>query len=218
MSCSAITSVVAMTLAIGAVSRPAEAQAGAASAAGAPALPIDAPSFVARVDSVFAPWTGTDRPGCAVGVSHRGHTVLERAYGKADLASGAPMTPATVVHAASLAKQVTALAVLLLERDGKLSLDDDVRRWLPELPRYEKPITVSHLLGHTSGLRDFFELLIVARGRFEEERITDADAMGVVRRQRGLNRTRPRLNRNPARPSWRAYGAEGGSGRPQCRA
>jgi CubicO group peptidase (beta-lactamase class C family) len=169
------------------VGRPAEAQAGAALAAGAPALPLDAPGFVARIDSVFAPWTGPDRPGCAVGVSQRGRVMFERAYGMADLASGAPMTPATVVHSASLAKQVTALAVLLLERDGKLSLEDDVRRWLPELPRYETPITVRHLLGHTSGLRDFFELLIIARGRFEEERITDADAMGVVRRQRELN-------------------------------
>jgi CubicO group peptidase (beta-lactamase class C family) len=187
MSYSTITSVVVMAVAIGAASRPVEAQAGAASAAGAPTLPVDAPSFTTRVDSVFAPWTGTDRPGCAVGVSRRGRTVLERAYGMADLTSGAPMTPATVVHSASLAKQVTALAVMLLERDHKLSLDDDVRRWIPELPRYEKPITVRHLLGHTSGLRDFFELLIIARGRFEEERITDADAMDVVRRQRGLN-------------------------------
>jgi CubicO group peptidase (beta-lactamase class C family) len=175
-----------VAVAIG-VGRPAEAQAGAASAAGAPALPLDAPGFVARIDSVFAPWTGPDRPGCAVGVSQRGRVMFERAYGMADLASGAPMTPATVVHSASLAKQVTALAVLLLEREGKLSLGDDVRRWLPELPRYETPITVRHLLGHTSGLRDFFELLIIARGRFEEERITDADAMGVVRRQRELN-------------------------------
>jgi CubicO group peptidase (beta-lactamase class C family) len=180
------TAVFFLVLTFGAV-RAAEAQAGSASAVGAPAVPLEAPGFAARIDSVFAPWTGTDRPGCAVGVGQRGRAVLERAYGMADLASGAPMTPATVVHSASLAKQVTALAVLLLERDGKLSLDDDVRRWLPELPRYEKPITVRRLLNHTSGLRDFFELLIVARGRFEEERITDADAMGIVRRQRGLN-------------------------------
>jgi CubicO group peptidase (beta-lactamase class C family) len=109
----------------------------------------------------------------------------------ADLESGAPMTPSTIVHAASLAKSVTALAVMLLVRDGKLALDDDVRRHLPELPdyqpRYGGPITVRHLLTHTSGLRDFFELLIVARGRFEEERITEADALAVVMRQRALN-------------------------------
>jgi CubicO group peptidase (beta-lactamase class C family) len=154
-------------------------------------LPLDDATFAARVDSVFAPWRGSDRPGCAVGVSHRGRVVVERAYGMADLESGAPMTPAAVVHSASLAKQVTALAVLLLVRDGKLSLDDDVQRWLPELPDYRartnKPITVRHLLTHTSGLRDFFELLILARGRFEEERITDADATAVVKRQRDLN-------------------------------
>jgi CubicO group peptidase (beta-lactamase class C family) len=154
-------------------------------------LPVDASTFPARIDSVFAPWRGTDRPGCAVGVSHRGHVMLERAYGMADLESAAPMTPATVVHAASLAKQITALSVLLLAHDGRLSLDDDVRRWLPELPdfgaRAGARITLRHLLGHTSGLRDFFELLIIARGRFEEERITDADATAVVNRQRGLN-------------------------------
>jgi CubicO group peptidase (beta-lactamase class C family) len=109
----------------------------------------------------------------------------------ADLEAGVAMSPATVVHAASVAKQVTALAVMLLVRDGKLALEDDVRRYLPELPdyrlRYGTPITIRHLLGHTSGLRDFFELLTLARGRFEDDRITDADAMAVVRRQRALN-------------------------------
>jgi CubicO group peptidase (beta-lactamase class C family) len=161
------------------------------SAGNTTALPVDAPAFVTSVDSLFAPWRGSDRPGCAVGVSHDGRVVLERAYGMADIESGAPMTPATVVHSASVSKQVTALAVLLLVRDGKLSLDEDVRRWLPELSEHwtpgRKAVTVRHLLTHTSGLRDFFELLIIGRGRFEEERITDADAMAVVRRQRGLN-------------------------------
>ena len=155
------------------------------------ALPATAAAFAARVDSLFDPWRGTDRPGCAVGVSHRGSVVLERGYGMADLEFGVPMTPSTVVHAASLAKQVTALAVLLLVRDGRLALDDDVRRHLPELPdyaaRYGAPVTVRRLLTHTSGLRDFFELLILARGRFEEDRITDADATAMVGRQRALN-------------------------------
>ena len=149
--------------------------------------PIDRPEFAARVDSLFDRWRGTDRPGCAVGVSHAGRVVLERGYGMADLESAAPMTPATVVHAASLAKSVTALAVVLLERDGKLSLDDDVRRYVPELPDYGARITIRHLLTHTSGLRDFFELLILARGRFEEDRITDADAMAMIARQRVLD-------------------------------
>jgi len=126
---------------------------------------VDSARFANSVDSVFAPWRGTDHPGCVVGVSQRGRVVLERAYGMADVASSAPMSPSSVVHAASLAKQVTALSVLLLARDGKLSLDDDVRRWLPELASNGAPITVRQLLGHTSGLRDFFELLILGRGR-----------------------------------------------------
>ncbi|GLC23834.1 serine hydrolase [Roseisolibacter agri] len=163
------------------------AQARTAPADTADALPVHRPDFAARVDSLFDRWRGTDRPGCAVGVGHRGRVVLERGYGMADLESAAPMTPATVVHAASLAKSVTAYAVLLLERDGKLSLDDDVRRHVPELPDYGHRITIRHLLTHTSGLRDFFELLILARGRFEEDRITDADAMAMIARQRTVD-------------------------------
>src|SRR5687767_1283859 len=81
-------------------------------------LSADGATFAASVDNLFAPWRGSDRPGCVVGVSHRGRPLLERAYGMADLESATPMTPATVVHSASIAKQVTALAVLLLERDG----------------------------------------------------------------------------------------------------
>ena len=182
----------ALMLALSAATMPLRAQS-ASTSLDTTALPVNGAAFAASVDSAFAPWRGTDRPGCSVGVSHRGRVVLERAYGMADLESGVAMTPATVVHSASLAKQVTALAVLLLARDGRLSLDDDVRRWLPELAdplaRSGKPITVRHLLTHTSGLRDFFELLIIGRGRFEEERITDANAMAVVARQRGLNFT-----------------------------
>jgi CubicO group peptidase (beta-lactamase class C family) len=151
------------------------------------ALPLDAPGFAARIDSVFAPWRGTDRPGCVVGVGRHGRTVLERAYGMADLESGLALSPATVMHAASVSKPVTALSVLLLAREGRLSLDDDVRKWMPEVPDYGTPITLRHLLGHTSGLRDFFELIILARGRFEGERITDGDARAMIGRQRSLN-------------------------------
>lgn len=148
--------------------------------------PSDA-SLAPRIDSLFDGWRGTDSPGCVLGISRRGQVVLTHAYGMADIESRVPLTPHSIMHAASLAKSITALSVLLLVKDGKLGLDDDVRRWLPELPAYRTPVTVRQLLTHTSGLRDFFELLILARGRFEEDRITDADAMAVVRRQRALN-------------------------------
>lgn len=139
------------------------------------------------IDSIFDRWRGTMGPGCAVGASRDGHILVERAYGMANLETGTPNTPSTVFHAASLAKQVTAMAVMLLVRDGKLTLDDDVHRVLAELPDYGHPITVRQLLTHTSGLRDYIELLILQRGRFEEDRITQADFMQMVARQKALN-------------------------------
>jgi CubicO group peptidase (beta-lactamase class C family) len=87
-----------------------------------------------------------------------------------------------------VSKQFTASAIMLLAADGKLSLDDDIRKHLPEIPDYGHPITIRHLLTHTSGLRDQWDLLIMARGgRFEEDRITEADVLEIVARQKGLN-------------------------------
>src|SRR5512132_96489 len=135
------------------------------------------------VDHVFDAWRSTDSPGCAVGVSRNGHVVYERGYGMANLETGTPITPASIFHVASVSKQFTAMAIMLLARDGKLSIDDNIRKYLPEIPDYGTPITIRHLLTHTSGLRDQWELLSFARGRFEENRITEADVMDIVSRQ-----------------------------------
>jgi CubicO group peptidase (beta-lactamase class C family) len=86
------------------------------------------------VDRVFDAFRNTDTPGCAVAVSRNGHIVLERAYGMAYLETATPIQPSSIFHVASVSKQFTAAAVLLLERDGKLSLDDDIRKHLPEIP------------------------------------------------------------------------------------
>ena len=142
---------------------------------------------VAAIDRIFDRFRGTTSPGCALGAGRNGAVLLTRAYGMANLETGTPIRVETVFHAASLAKQVTAMATLLLVRDGKLSLNDDIGRYLPYLPRYDRPITVRHLLTHTSGLRDYIELLILARGRFEEVRITRADLKDILARQRALN-------------------------------
>ena len=141
------------------------------------------------VQKLFAGWVDSTTPGCAVGVSRNGRVLYEKGFGLANLETGTPITPQTVFEAASIAKQFTAMSVLLLARDGKLTLDDDVRKYIPELPDYGTPITIKHLLTHTSGLRDFFEMLILARGRFEEDRITEADMMDIVTRQKSLNFT-----------------------------
>ena len=144
-------------------------------------------SVTRAVDRVFDAFRNTDSPGCAVAVSRNGAVVLERAYGMAYLETATPIQPSSIFHVASVSKQFTAAAILLLERDGKLSLDDDIRRHLPEMPDYGAPITIRHLLTHTSGLRDQWDLLALGRGRFEENRITEADVMDIVPRQTALN-------------------------------
>jgi CubicO group peptidase (beta-lactamase class C family) len=138
-------------------------------------------------DRVFEAYRGTDVPGCAVGVSRAGRVVLERGYGMANLETGTPIQPTSIFHVASVSKQFTAMAILLLERDGKLSLDDDIRKYVPEIPNYGAVITIRHLLNHTSGLRDQWDLLAMARGRFEENRITEADVMDIIPRQKAIN-------------------------------
>ena len=139
------------------------------------------------INRVFAAWSATDGPGCAVGVARNGQIVYENGYGMANLEAETPITPASIFHVASVSKQFTGMAVALLARDGKLSLDDDIRRYLPEIPSYGHRITIRHLLNHTSGLRDQWDLLFMARGRFEENRITESDVLEVVARQKALN-------------------------------
>jgi CubicO group peptidase (beta-lactamase class C family) len=111
-----------------------------------------------RVDAVFSRWTATT-PGCAVGVGVGGRSVLEKAYGMADLEHDVANKADTIFEAGSVSKQFTAAAILLLAADGKLSIDDPVRKYIPELPDYSLdnrvPLTIRHMLNHTSGLRDF---------------------------------------------------------------
>src|SRR5438034_156021 len=118
----------------------------------------------ARVDAVFARWTAAT-PGCAAGVAVDGRPVLARAYGMADLEHDVRNTSDTIFEAGSVSKQFTAAAVLLLARDGKLSLDDPVRKYIPEVPDYDAPLTVRHMLNHTSGLRDWGSVAQIAGAR-----------------------------------------------------
>jgi CubicO group peptidase (beta-lactamase class C family) len=116
-------------------------------------------SIAARIDRAFSGINGTNAPGCAIGMSQNGKTVLTRAYGMANLEYGVPNTPETIFESGSVAKQFTAAAVEILVQEGKLSLDDDIRKYLPEVPNFGKKITLRNLLTHTSGLRDQWGLL-----------------------------------------------------------
>lgn len=138
-------------------------------------------------DKVFAKWDSTVTPGCALSVMKDGQLIYKRGYGMADLDHDIPITPETVFHVASISKQFTAAAILLLMQDGKLSLDDDVHKYIPELPDFGSRITLRHLIHHTSGLRDQWNLLGLAGWRYSLDLITDDDVMSLMVRQRDLN-------------------------------
>jgi CubicO group peptidase (beta-lactamase class C family) len=125
----------------------------------APAPATPELSTQAKVDRVFERWNRSDTPGCAVGVEVDGKPVLIRAYGMANLEYGLKIRPDTIFESGSVAKQFTAAAVALLVQDGKLSLDDPVRKYVPELPDFGPPILIRHFLNHTSGLRSQWPLM-----------------------------------------------------------
>jgi CubicO group peptidase (beta-lactamase class C family) len=147
-----------------------------------------APDLTPQVDRVFDTWTSAT-PGCAVGVAVGGKTVVARAYGMADLEHDVRNTPETIFEAGSVSKQFTAAAILLLARDGKLSLDDPVRKHVPELPDYAQPLTIRHMLTHTSGLRDWGSVAAIAGWPRTSRVYTHAHVLDIVSRQRSLNFT-----------------------------
>jgi CubicO group peptidase (beta-lactamase class C family) len=140
----------------------------------------------AQVDRLFAAWSKPDVPGAAVAVVMEGKPLLVKGYGCADLDLGTPVTPQTLFDAASLAKQFTAAAVLVLEAEGRISLHDEVRRHLPEFPDFGRPVTLRHLLYHTSGLRDYGGLMRMSGGRMDDP-ISSGDVLKLVGRQKELN-------------------------------
>ena len=146
-----------------------------------------APEMAEQVDKVFAKWDHADSPGCALGVYRDGQTVYKRGYGMEDLNEDVHITPGTVFHVASMSKQFTAASIVLLAQQGKLSLDDDVRKYIPELPDFGQKITIRNLVHHTSGLRDQWNLLELAGWRYSRDLITNEDVMSVMTRQKELN-------------------------------
>lgn len=139
-----------------------------------------------RIDEIFAGWNRTDQPGAAVAVVRDGDIVFQNAYGMADLERGVALTTQSVFEIGSISKQFTAMCVLLLEHDGKLTLDDDIRATIPEMPVYDEPITIRHLLHHTSGIRDI-ETLVPLAGIPWVNYQSPADQLELIARQKELN-------------------------------
>ena len=136
---------------------------------------------------VFARWDSTTGPGCAVGIDRAGAPRFTRAFGSADLEYDIPNKPETIFEAGSISKQFTAAATVLLALDGKLNLSDDVRKYVPELPAYEQPVTIRHLLNHTSGIRDWGEIAALAGWPRETRVHTHDHVLDILSRQRALN-------------------------------
>jgi CubicO group peptidase (beta-lactamase class C family) len=140
-----------------------------------------------QVDEIFEKWNRTDSPGCALSVMKDGRIVYKHGCGMADLDHNVTITTATVFHVASMSKQFTAASILLLAQQGKLSWDDDVRKYIPELPDFGSVITIRQLIYHTSGLRNQWSLLQLAGWRYSLDLITDDDVRSVLTRQKDLN-------------------------------
>ena len=140
----------------------------------------------AKVDEIFARFDKPDSPGCALAVIKDGQITYKRGYGMSNLEYGVPISPSSIFHIASISKEFTAMAIVMLAQQGKLSLDDDVRKYVPQVPDFGERITIRHLIHHTSGLRDQWSLLEMAGWR-EDDVITERDILDLISRQKALN-------------------------------
>lgn len=132
-----------------------------------------------RADSVFQRFDRTDAPGCALGVYQDGKVLYARGYGMASLQNGIALSPRSVLDVGSISKQFTAMAILLLQQEGKLSLDDPIRKYIPEMPAYADKVTLRRALSQTSGLRDLYVMWGQTGRAFAGDTI---DALRVITR------------------------------------
>lgn len=142
-----------------------------------------------RVDKIFAHLDTQETPGCALSVIKHGEVIYKRGYGMANLEHNIPITPSSVFHIASVSKQFTVFSVALLVEEGKVSWDDDIYQYFPDMPDYGHTITLRHLAHNISGIRDQWELLMMAGWRWEADLVTQRDAMRMITRQQSLNFT-----------------------------
>jgi CubicO group peptidase (beta-lactamase class C family) len=139
-----------------------------------------------QVDEVFSPWDNNNTPGAAVAIVKNGSIIYKKGYGLANLEYDIPISTSSIFHIASISKQFTVFSILLLEKQGKLSLEDDIRKYIPEVPYFGKTITLRHLASHTSGLRDQWSLLEMAGWRMDDV-ITKEHILKLVSKQKELN-------------------------------
>jgi len=143
-------------------------------------------STIKKIDSLFIKWNTANSPGCTVGIIRNDSLIFSKGYGMANLEYGIPNEPQTLYHMASISKQFTAFSIVLLARQGKLKLDDDIRKWLPWFPDMKERITIRNLLNHTSGIRDQWQLLAISGTRLDDV-ITQDQIIKILSKQQALN-------------------------------
>ena len=146
----------------------------------------DQETVEAKVDQLFVEWNRPDSPGAAVAVTRNGEIIYKHGYGMANLEYDIPITTSTIFDIASVSKQFAAFAIATLSHQGKLSIDDDIRTHLPDVPDFGHTITIRHLLHHTSGLRDWVQSLVIA-GVGMDDVISFKHILKMVRHQKALN-------------------------------
>ena len=139
-----------------------------------------------EVDKIFAEWNKSDTPGCVLAVIQNGEIIYQQAYGMADLEHDVPLKPESVFDIASISKQFVAACITVLVEQGQVSLDDDIRQYIPEMPEYDCPITIRHLIHHTNGIRDYMALMYLADWRHENS-YHPAELTALIARQKALN-------------------------------
>jgi len=139
-----------------------------------------------KIDSLFKQWDNPKSPGCAIGIVRNDSLIYAKSYGMANLENSVPITTQTIFEMGSVSKQFTAYTIMLLAQQGKLSIDDDIHKYLSWIPDFEKKITVSNLLYHTSGIRDYDYLLNIV-GTAPEDLITREHIIKVLSKQQSLN-------------------------------
>ena len=145
-----------------------------------------ADTFTDQVDRLFKTWDKPDSPGCALGVIKDGQFIYKHGYGMANLEYYIPLTSRSVFRIGSTSKQFTAMCIALLEEQGKISVDDSIRKYFPEMPEYANDIKIRHLLHHTSGIRDYLTLWRIA-GERNDDFFIDPEVVALIARQKELN-------------------------------
>jgi CubicO group peptidase (beta-lactamase class C family) len=143
-------------------------------------------SVIKKIDSFFSRWNNPNSPGCAIGIIRNDSLIYAKGYGMANLEYGIPISPETIFHMASVSKQFTAYCIVLLAKQGRINLDDDIHKYLPWVPDFKETITVRQLLNHTSGIRDQWQLLAIAGTRLDDV-ITQDQIVKILSKQQALN-------------------------------